>query len=309
MPTSITKFINAYKNKWDALDKSQKIRLVASLAIILGSVLVAVFLVLRPNYEKVITGTSQEIGEMSSVLTAANIGHRITDANTAIMVKAKDKDAAQIALAQSGHLGESTKFEDSLDLITFSRTESDKQKIYKEYYESKIASKLNKMDTIKNAVVNLSIPEKSVFIGDSKDDEPTASVMVTPMANLTEAQLIGLAKLVASSVERLNYENLTIVDNTGAILNNIAETTTAAGLSSSNLQLQAKKKAEIETQIVQLLADLSDNVKVVANVVCDFDQETTSSITYEPPVEGSDAGLVVSQETEKESLQNAGTAT
>ena len=146
MPDSITKFIKTYKEKWDALDKSQKIRLIASVMIVLGSVLVAIFLIMRPNYERVITGTPQEIGEMSSVLTAANINHRIADANTSIMVRAKDRDAAQIALAQSGHLGESTKFEDSLDLITFSRTESDKQKIYKEYYEGKIAAKLSKME-------------------------------------------------------------------------------------------------------------------------------------------------------------------
>ena len=186
MSEVVTKFINKYKEKWDGLEKSQKIRLIASVAIVLGSVLVAVFLVTRPNYEKVITGEAKAIGEMSSVLTEMSIGHKIADNNTAILVKAKDKDSAQIALVQSGHLDDSTKFEDSLDLITFSRTESDKQKIYKEYYESKIATKLKKMDTIEEATVNLSIPEKSVFIGDNTDDEPTASVMITPNVALNE---------------------------------------------------------------------------------------------------------------------------
>lgn len=309
MPEVVTKFINTYKEKWNALDKSQKIRIIVSVVIVLGSVLAVTFLVTRPNYEKVITGSSKDIGEMSSVLTEMSIGHKIGDNNTSILVKAKDKDAAQIALVQSGHLDDSTKFEDSLNLITFSRTESDKQKIYKEYYESKIATKLKKMETIDEATVNLSIPEKSVFIGDNQDDEPTASVMITPNTTLNKTQLEGIANLVASSVERLDAENVTVVDSTGAILNDFEDTGLMTGLSSNNLQLQAKKKNEIESQVTQLLGDLSDNVKVMANIVCDFDQETTSSITYDSPIEGSEAGIIVSQETSKENLQNAGSAT
>jgi len=309
LPEAITKFINTYKEKWNALDKSQKIRIIVSVVIVLGSVLVAAFLVTRPNYERIVTGSSEQIGEMSSVLTESAIGHKIGDNNTSILVKAKDKDSAQIALAQSGHLGESTKFEDSLNLITFSRTESDKQKIYKEYYESKIATKLKKMDTIAEATVNLSIPEKSVFIGDNQDDEPSASVMITPKVALNKDQLQGIAKLVASSVERLDESNVSIVDNTGAVLNNFEANEILTGLNSTSLQLQANKKAEVESQITQLLGDLSDNVKVVANIVCDFDQETTSSVTYESPVEGSDSGIIISQEISKENLQNAGTAT
>lgn len=309
MPEVVTKFINKYKEKWNTLEKSQKIRLIASVVIVLGSVIVAVFLVTRPNYEKIITGEPTAIGEMSTVLTGMSIGHKIGDNNTAILVKAKDKDSAQIALVQSGHLDDSTKFEDSLNLITFSRTESDKQKIYKEYYESKIATKLKKMDTIKEATVSLSIPEKSVFIGDNADDEPTASVMITPNVQLTKTQLEGIETLVASSVERLDAENVTVVDNTGAILNNFEDTNLMTGLSSTNLQLQDKKKNEIETQITQLLGDLADNVKVMANIVCDFDQETTSSVEYQSPIEGSEAGIIVSQELSKESLENTDAAT
>ena len=74
MPEVVTKFINTYKEKWNAFDKSQKIRIIVSVVIVLGSVLVATFLVTRPNYEKIITGSSKEIGEMSTVLTELSIG-------------------------------------------------------------------------------------------------------------------------------------------------------------------------------------------------------------------------------------------
>ena len=52
-----------YKEKWDGFEKSQKIRLILSLVIVLGSVIVATILVTRPNYEKLVSGSSSAIGK------------------------------------------------------------------------------------------------------------------------------------------------------------------------------------------------------------------------------------------------------
>ena len=175
---------NKYKEKWNGFDKSQKLRLILSIVIVLGSVAVATFLVARPNYQKLVSGSAAEIGKMSASLTETGISHKLGDSGTSIMVRARDKDSAQIALSQSGYMGDSNKLEDSLNLITFTTTESDKKKIYKEYYENKIASKLMKMDTLNSAIVNLSIPEKSIFSSDDSD-EPSASVMINPKSVLS----------------------------------------------------------------------------------------------------------------------------
>lgn len=289
---------NKYKEKWDGFDKFQKIRIILSVVIVLGSVIVATFLVTRPNYQSLVSGNASDIGEMSASLTDAAIGHKLANGGTSILVKAKDKDSAQIVLSQSGYLGDSVKLEDSLNLMTFSTTESDKKKIYKEYYETKISAKLVKMDSIIEAIVNLSIPEKSIFSTEDAD-APTASVMVTPEKPLTQPQLKGIASLVASSVEGLKVENVTIVDNTGTVLNEKTETNIMNGLSTTNMEIQANKKKEVETQVKMLLSDLSDSVKVMAQVVCDFDQEVTSSVTYSSPIEDSDTGMLRSQQINK----------
>ena len=42
----------------------------------------------------------------------------------------------------------------------------------------------------------------------------------------------------------------------------------------------------------------------MANVICDFDQETTTSVRYSTPIEDSDTGLLRSNSTIKENLQN-----
>jgi len=294
---------NKYKEKWDGFEKSQKIRLILSLVIVLGSVIVATILVTRPNYEKLVSGSTAEIGEMSAALSDAGIEHKLSNNNTTIMVKARNKDQAQISLSQSGYLDDGIKLEDSLNLIDFSTTESDKKKIYKEYYESKIALKLSKMDTINEAIVNLSIPDKSIFSSDNSD-EPTASVMVNPKTTLSQSQLSGIASLVAASIEGLKAANVTIVDNTGAILNDTGDTTSMTGLSTTSMQIQADKAKKIEEQVKVLLGDLTDSVKVMSNIVCDFDQEITSSVTYSSPIEDSDTGMLRSQQTSTSSSES-----
>lgn len=303
MPEALNNFVNNLTTKWKALDKNQRLRIILSAIVIIGSAIVAIAFVLNPNYTRLITGTVSEIGEMSKTLTEAGINHKIVDNSSAIMVAEKDKDAAEIALSQSGLLKDGMKLSDSLDLISFNSTQSDKDKIYKEYYEGKIAEKLMKMDSIRYAVVTFTAPEKSVFLTTTEDDEPTASVLVTPSGSLTSSQVQGIIKLVASSVERLPEKNVTVVDNTGNILSD-ADDFEMTGVSTKQLAVQSQKKKDIEKQVGQLLAAVTDSVVVMANVVCDFDQETTATVKYTTPIDDSDTGLLRSQESSKENLQN-----
>ncbi len=303
MPESLTKMFNGLTAKWKGLDKNQKLRIMLSVIVILGSAIVAIVFVTNPNYTELITGSVSEIGEMSKTLTDSGISHKVTQNSTCIMVPEKSKDSAEIALSQSGLLKDGMKLSDSLDLISFNYTQSDKNKIYKEFYEGKTAEKLMKMDNIKYAVVTFTTPEKSVFLTSSEEDEPTASVMVTPITTLTSNQVQGIIKLVASSVERLSEKNVTVIDNNGNILSQ-EDSFEMSGISTKQLEIQAQKKKEIERQVGQLLAHVTDSVVVMANIVCDFDQETTTSVRYSTPIDDSDTGLLRSQSTLKENLQN-----
>lgn len=303
MPEAVTKTIDKLMGKWKELDKTQRLRIILSVAVILISAIVAILFVTNPNYTDLMTGSVTEIGEMSKTLTEANIVHKVTNNRTTIKVKEKDKDTAEITLAQSGLLKDGVKFEDSLDLIDFSKTESDKKKIYQEYYEGKLAEKLMKMDNIQTAIVTFNIPDKSVFLKQTEEDAPSASVIITPKSTLTSSQIDGIVKMVASSVERLTEENVTIIDNTGNILNE-ADDFGVQGISSKQLEVQAQKKKEIERQVGNLLQAMTDDVIVVANVVCDFDQETIDRVTYSTPIEDSDTGLLRSEQVLKENLQN-----
>lgn len=304
MPDNSNAVLKKYIGVWKSLTSSQKTRIIVFSIIILASVFATLYFTSRPNYENLMTGSPDEIGDMSKVLTENSIEHKVENANTLIKVKAKDKDNAQIILAQSGYLEEGMKFSDAVGMISFSTTTTDRNKIYREYDENKIAQKLKKIENIKDATVTLSVPEKTIFLGDSESDEPAASVVLTTSSRLSSAQIEGVVRFVASSVDRLSPKNVTVLDSSGALLN---EPDTENGIiSGKQYEIQNQKKKEIEKQVKELLLNITDNVVVVANAVCDFDQQKITSVEYSSPIEDSDTGMLRSESTLSENVENGG---
>jgi len=302
LPDNVNSMFKKYIGVWSNLKPSQKTRIILFSIIILASVFATLFFTSRPNYENLMTGSADEIGDMSKVLTENSIEHKVENANTLIKVKAKDKDNAQIVLAQSGYLEEGMKFSDAVGMISFSTTTTDRNKIYREYDENKIAQKLKKMENITEATVTLSVPEKTIFLGENESDEPAASVILTTSSRLNSAQIEGVVRFVASSVDRLSPKNVTVLDSTGALLN---EPDAEPGIiSGKQFEIQNQKKKEIEKQVKELLVNITDNVVVVANAVCDFDQQKITSVEYSSPIEDSDTGMLRSESIMKENVEN-----
>lgn len=308
MPEALARLQQQALEIWNDMDKSQKTRMIIIAILVIASITVAVYIVTRPNYENLFSGRldSKEVGEMSTILKENNIEHKLTDGGTSLEVKSKDKDMAQIALAQAGYPRGGTTFKDALSSIKLSTTESDKKKIFKEYDEQKIAGGLKKIDNIKDAVVNLSLPEKDVFLGDPKAQMPTAAVMIEAREDLSKKQVDGIVRFVAASVEGLEPKNVKVIDKyTGRLLNSANDDDTT-GITSSQYEIIDINKKDIESKVTNLFSNRYDGLRVAANVVCDFSTETTKEVQYTPVV-GGDSGILRSSETHKEEVQNGST--
>lgn len=305
MPEALFRLQQQAMEIWNEMDKSQRTKMLVIAILVIASISIAIYMITRPNYEKLFSGSidAKEIGEMSKVLKDNKIDHKLSDGGTSIEVKNKDKDMAQVVLAQSGYPQEGMTFKDALSSIKLSTTESDKKKIFKEYDEQKIANSLKKIDNISDAVVNLSLPEQTDYLGPAKEQEPSAAVLVEPRSDLSQKQIKGIERLVAASVEGLQPKNVRVIDkNSGNMLNDGAEDDIQAS-TNSQYEFQMVKKKEVEDKVRDLLGNMYDGVKVGANVVCDFDSLTTKQVEYIPVV-GNKSGILRSTQTSKEIVQN-----
>ena len=125
-------------------------------------------------------------------------------------------------------------------------------------------------------------------------------------SQLSQDSINGIASMVAGSVEGLEPQNVTIHGPNGQILNQNATGQNANMQTGTNLEMQEKVKRDIENSLQNFLAPMFgyNNFSVMVSVKLNFDNETTQTKTFTPPVEGETSGLVRSEQQQKEQVEN-----
>jgi len=129
MPQFITDFQKRIVEFWKSLDKKQKNRIYITTAIVTVSVILGMIYLLKPNYIVIVKSDDlNELNEMRLILNENGIKHKV-EGNSNILVDAKDKNKAELALAVEGYPKGGMKFKDAWNQIKINTTESDKKKL------------------------------------------------------------------------------------------------------------------------------------------------------------------------------------
>jgi flagellar M-ring protein FliF len=107
--------------------------------------------------------------------------------------------------------------------------------------QDELAKTIQMIDGVVYARVHLVRPEQALF--GSSDSRTSASVVLRLKSGvaLSETNIAAITHLVASSVEGLKFENVTVVDSTGKLFSKARDETLAAGASTS---LEYKERVE-----------------------------------------------------------------
>src|SRR4051794_1460497 len=196
--------------------------------IVLGAsavgVIVVAFMLLKlasaPSYQTLSAGIDpSQTGKITGALDGAGVGYKIGNGGTAIQVKEADLAQARVALASKG-LSASGSTQPGFELL-------DKQKLgasdfqqkvaYQRALEGQIAQTIGQVSGVQGATVQLTLPRDQLFASETKP--ATAAVLLGGgQATLDPGAVRGIANLVASSVEGLKTDNVTITDGSGNML-------------------------------------------------------------------------------------------
>ena len=140
----------------------------------------------------------------------------------------------------------------------------------KQAQELELARSISEIETVLAARVHLALPEKSVFVRSNPD--PTASVFLQ-LANgrsLGRTQVEAIIHLVSSSVPGLNKENVTVIDQNGALLSRTADDPDSI-LSDSQLEYKMRLEGIYRHRVVSILTPIVGAGNVNAQINIDFD--------------------------------------
>lgn len=205
-------------------------------------------------------------------LAAENIAHRLEEAGTAVHVPAAMVHEARIRLAAKGlPAGNGVGFE-IFDKGNFGVTDFVQKVNYKRAMQGELARSIEQIESVEAARVQIALPEKTVFLRKNRA-AVTASVVarLQPGRDLNESQVKGIVHLVASSVEGLRSENVTVVDNHGRLLAPIGSGTAGPNAPDGALAQQSRLEASLEEQVVSLLERTIGIGNVSAQVSAELD--------------------------------------
>jgi flagellar M-ring protein FliF len=148
--------------------------------------------------------------------------------------------------------------------------------------EGELARTISSLARIKSTRVHLVLPERALFSRDKKD--PTASIVVSVRGQLSGEEIRAIQHLVASAVEGMAPNRVTIADDAGNLL--------AAGVGDNATDVLAGEADErvvgvesrLRTRIEDLLANVVGDGRARVQVSADLDltHVTKTAQTFDP---------------------------
>jgi flagellar M-ring protein FliF len=186
----------------------------------------------------------------------------------------------------------------------FGATESDRRQYAIYQLAEKIRDDIVQQPLIRDARVNLSIPESRPALFQSEVISATAAVILTLHGDvrLTGAQVRGIEELVAASVEGLTVDNVQITDQNFVLLRGEDDEPTEYDIHLRREQLRKAFVDDIRSALYRLtfLAFGPENVSVEVNARLNWRTEHIEAIEFSPVV-GDEDGIAVAISSLRES--------
>jgi flagellar M-ring protein FliF len=226
---------------WKQLGLNQRISVVTATAVVLLGLGAMAFWSSHPDFA-LLYGKLDD-GEASKIIAALDESKIPYQVRGGSIYVPSDK-VYQVRMQMAGKgipRGEGVGFE-IFDKANFGISDFVQRANYTRAVQGELARTISQLDQIESARVMIVMPENRLVIDNGR--KPTASVFVRVRGNapLPASSVNSIRFLVADSVEGLQVNNVSVVDNLGNVLSENEEADSVAGL--SNNQLTARRNFE-----------------------------------------------------------------
>jgi len=242
---------------------------------LIASAALAWFMLSTPTQKTLFTGLpDSDKAQVMAALKTGGITGRIDESTDALTVNEDDYSKARMLLAGQGLPKAAPGGYAILDNLPMGVSRAVEGERLRQARETELARSIQDIDAVAEARVHLAVPENTVFVRDNA--APSASVIVKLQAGraLSDAQVSSIVNLVASSVPGMKPDDVTIVDQMGALLSK-----PGAGSDSNDAAVRYQRQVEqkYREQLTQLLTPLVGAGNFTAEVTADVNLDDTSS--------------------------------
>ena len=211
-PQSASDVLQRLTQFFKGLTLNQRLLLAAG-AVLVGGVLWAFVVLLgEPKYFTLYSGLRpEEAQNLASRLAAKNIPHQISPDGGSLLVPEDKLDASRLETAAAGLPRSARLGFELFDTPNWAGSDFTEKVNYQRALEGELERTLATLSEVEAVRVHLVMPEESLFT-EQQHDAKAAVILKTRSGHLSEQAQQAIPQLVASAVDRLRPENVTVVD-------------------------------------------------------------------------------------------------
>jgi flagellar M-ring protein FliF len=223
---------------------------------------------------------------------------RLSDNGTVVLVPSGKVAELRLQLAaagipKSGRIG----FE-LFDKTNFGASDFAEQVNYHRALEGELERSVMSLAEVEQARVHITFPKESIFLESHQPAKASVLVKLRAGTQLSAQNVAAVCQLIASAVEGLVPEAVSVMDSRGSLLNKARKALSPDDPEPSEAAIDYRQKierdllAKINTTLEPLLG--SEKFRATASVECDFSSAELSDESYDP----TKSVMLTSQKTE-----------
>jgi flagellar M-ring protein FliF len=211
-PQSFDDVLHRLGEFYKGLSFQQRLLLVAGVVLVGGTVWLFVALLGQPKFVTLYSGLRPEEAQaLGGRLAAKNIPHQISPDGGSLLVPEDKLDASRLETAAAGLPRSARLGFELFDTPNWAGSDFTEKVNYQRALEGELERTLGTLSEVEGVRVHLVLPQESLFT-EQEHAAKAAVIIKTRGGRLSEQAQLAIPQLVASAVEDLRPENVTVVD-------------------------------------------------------------------------------------------------
>ena len=211
-PQSFEDFLHRMGEFFKGLSFQQQLLMLAGAVLVGGTVWVFVALLGQPKFVTLYSGLRPEDAQaLGAKLAAKNIPHQISPDGGSLRVPEDKLDTSRLETAAAGLPRSARLGFELFDTPNWAGSDFTEKVNYQRALEGELERTLATLSEVEAVRVHLVMPQESLFT-EQEHEAKAAVILKTRGGHLSEQAQQAIPQLVASAVDRLRPENVTVVD-------------------------------------------------------------------------------------------------
>lgn len=270
---------------WNSLSTTQRISLVLVPLLLAAAVAGGIRWKHDADFRTLYSSLAPEdASAVTQKLHEAGIEYRLDETGATVMVPADRLAEARLALAGSGMPRSGRIGFELFDRTNLGASDFTEQVNYQRALEGELERTVATLAEVEQARIHITAGKESVFLDSRQPAKATVVLKLRNEARIQQSSVTAIANLVASAVDGLGPEAVSIIDNSGRLLNRPRPGEGDAKTAEVNLDYRQQLESELQAKLSGALEPVlgAGKYRTGVSVDCDFTSVDQSDEIYDP---------------------------